>query len=194
MQHIVNHVQMFFTSIQNSQKVFEMRNTTFKAIVLAPILWAGGKPSTWFPPGGCRANTATERKRTNRRTNQQTKNQQKIWQITQHIAILFGGLRLGGSVAWWLRGSVAWWFSGSSFGAFVIRRLNDTWQSLHDLAAALGSVGRPHFDRVRCLAECLWSSIWYTEPGNCFSALIMIDVYDSMSYKCANCAFFRFSV
>ena len=134
-------------------------------------LGAGGKPSTWFPPGGCRANTATERKRTNRRTNQQTKNQQKIWQITRHIAILFGGLRLGGSVAWWRRGSVAWWFSGSSFGAFVTRRPNDTGRWLDDLMAYLGSVVRPRFDRVRCLAECLWSSMWHTATGNCFFRL-----------------------
>ena len=66
-------------------------------------LGAGGKPSTWFPPGGCRANTATERKRTNKRTNQQTKNRQKISQITRHIAILVGGKL----EAWWLGGLVA---------------------------------------------------------------------------------------
>ena len=69
------------------------------------LLGAGGKPSTWFPPGGCRANTATERKRTNKLT----KNHQKIRQITRHIAIF---LVAWGSVARWLSGFVARWRGG----------------------------------------------------------------------------------
>ena len=96
-----------------------MRYESFEIIVLAPVLLseltngenyleAGGKPSTWFPPGGYRANTATERKRTNKKTNQQTKNRQKISQITRHIPILAGGWL----EAWWIWGLMASWLGG----------------------------------------------------------------------------------
>ena len=36
--------------------VTNLRRARLKPIATAPVLGAGGKPSTWFPPGGCRAN------------------------------------------------------------------------------------------------------------------------------------------
>ena len=39
--------------------------------------WAGGKPSTWFPPGGCRADTKTESERNDKAHEQRSKGKRR---------------------------------------------------------------------------------------------------------------------
>ena len=41
------------------------------------VRWAGGKPSTWFPPGGCRADTKTESERKEKAHEQRSKGKQR---------------------------------------------------------------------------------------------------------------------
>ena len=55
----------------------ESRGCKYQPIDTAPVRWAGGKPSTWFPSGGCRADTKTESERNEKAHEQRSKGKRR---------------------------------------------------------------------------------------------------------------------